>query len=544
MVASRGSRMKGRPFLAVLLMVALLALGLGWGGWWLLWKRGPLQLQHHTLTIPRAARFVPRQAPLSLYIFSDGVQPVDYIRAVAPLRQREAATKAVERLRDGAFAAAGLNYHDELAGWLAPEIGLSLFDAPDGEPGSSWLLVLSSKDGEGARRFLQRFWQSRSLAGSGLQISQYRGMGLISGRGALVGRDPAPLATALVQDDLVLIASGRTTLERALDVSQIDALNEAGLTPLKEGVEQLGEGIALLVARSEAFSPWLGLPEVQAADRTGDPLLVGALHPNGRQLEFQGVLHGAPSPAAPSSPQTGIGAREALATETLLLKGLGGESQSLALLRNPMSLLALPWLKPLVQAITAPPGSGPLPLQLAAVDPGVLLVSRAPEGWLLGTNDQTPRPEALEAPLAAEGLIDAPLEVDGETVTVWTRLDAKQGAGDQLQAAVSGWWRPRDGVAWWGGNLALLHQKPAGRSVLARQQQLEDLNRPEAPLRWALGEEAATALLQHWGPWTRLTTVAGGPLAKGLDSLALALEPADSTVGWTARIAFAAPPHG
>jgi hypothetical protein len=111
--------MKGRPFLAVLLMVALLALGLGWGGWWLLWKRGPLQLQHHTLTIPRAARFVPRQAPLSLYIFSDGVQPVDYIRAVAPLRQREAATKAVERLRDGAFAAAGLNYHDELAGWLA-----------------------------------------------------------------------------------------------------------------------------------------------------------------------------------------------------------------------------------------------------------------------------------------------------------------------------------------------------------------------------------------------------------------------------------------
>ncbi|MEB3194221.1 MAG: DUF3352 domain-containing protein [Cyanobacteriota bacterium] len=535
--------MKGRPFLAVLLVVALLALGLGGGGWWLLWTRGPLQLQHHTLTMPRAARFVPRQAPLSLYIFSDGEQPVDYARAVAPLRQREGATKAMERLRDGAFAAAGLNYHDELAGWLAPEIGLSLFDAPGQASGSSWLLVLSSKDGEGARRFLQRFWQSRSLAGSGLQISQYRGMGLISGRGALVGRDPVPLATALVQDDLVLIASGRTTLERALDVSQIDALNEAGLTPLKEGVEQLGEGMALVVARSEALAPWLGLPEVKAAEGTADPLLVGALHPNGRQLELQGVLHGTPSPAA-SSPESAIGLREALATETLLLKGLGGESESLALLRNPASLLTLPWLKPLIQAITAPPGSGPLPLRLAAVDPGVLLVSRAPEGWLLGTTDRIPPPEALEAPLAAEGLIDAPLEVDGETVTVWTRLGAKQGAGDQLQAAVAGWWRPRDGVAWWGGNLALLHQKAAGRTVLARQQQLEDLKRPEASLRWALGEEEATALLQQWGPWTRLTTVAGGPLAKGLESLALAVEPVDSTVAWTARIQFAGPPHG
>ena len=93
--------MKGRPFLAVLLVVALVVLGLGWGGWWLLWKRGPLQLQHHTLTVPRAARFVPRQAPLSLYLFTDGEQPLDYARAVAPLRQRESATKALERLRDG-----------------------------------------------------------------------------------------------------------------------------------------------------------------------------------------------------------------------------------------------------------------------------------------------------------------------------------------------------------------------------------------------------------------------------------------------------------
>ena len=119
--------MKGRPFLAVLLAIALLALGLGWGGWWLVWQRGPLRLQHHTLQIPRAARFVPRQAPLSLYIFSDGEQPVDYARAVAPLRHREEAAQTVERLRDGAFAAAGLDYHDELAQWLAPEVGLALF---------------------------------------------------------------------------------------------------------------------------------------------------------------------------------------------------------------------------------------------------------------------------------------------------------------------------------------------------------------------------------------------------------------------------------
>ncbi|MFN9243592.1 MAG: DUF3352 domain-containing protein [Cyanobacteriota bacterium] len=547
------SGMKGRPFLAVLLCVAVLALGVGWGGWWLVWKRGPLQLQHHTLTVPRAAQFVPRQAPLSLYLFSDGEQPVDYARAVAPLRQRDAATKAVERLRDGAFAAAGLDYHDELASWLAPEIGLSVFDTPEDEVGSSWLLVLPSKDGEGARKFLQRFWQSRSLAGSGLQISQYRGMGLISGRGALVGRDPVPLATALVQDDLVLIASGRTTLERALDVSQIEALNEAGLAALQRGVDQLGEGMALLVARSGAFAPWLGLPAWQDDAVSGAPLLVGALTPHGRQLELKGLVQlqgGAPETANPSPGPLPTAQKERKDSEFALLKGVMGESRSLAILRNPAGLLAQPWLKQLMQPIITPPAGGPLPPLLAAADPGIFLLSTGPEGWLIGTSNQTPSPETLEAPLAAEGLIDAPLEVDGESLTVWTRLQAigghggRQGGGEQLQASVAGWRRESDALAWWGGNLGLLQGKASGRSLLARQQQLEQLAWPDAPLRWVLGEDAASALIQQWRPWHLLATVAGGPLAPGLESLAFALEPEDSTLRWTARAHFSGSSHG
>ena len=36
--------------------------------------------------------------------------------------------RAIDRLRDGAFAAAGLDYPSELAGWLAPEIALAVFE--------------------------------------------------------------------------------------------------------------------------------------------------------------------------------------------------------------------------------------------------------------------------------------------------------------------------------------------------------------------------------------------------------------------------------
>ena len=64
--------MKARPFLAVVLAAVLLLLSLAAAGWWLVLQRSPLQLQHQPLVSPRAARFVPRQAPLSLYLLTDG----------------------------------------------------------------------------------------------------------------------------------------------------------------------------------------------------------------------------------------------------------------------------------------------------------------------------------------------------------------------------------------------------------------------------------------------------------------------------------------
>ena len=100
--------MKVRPFLSLLLAFSLLAFGLGIAGWWQVWRQGPFHLAHLPLSVPRAARFVPRQAPMSLFLFSDGEQPLDYARAVAPPGHRREAVDTLAALRDGAFAAAGL----------------------------------------------------------------------------------------------------------------------------------------------------------------------------------------------------------------------------------------------------------------------------------------------------------------------------------------------------------------------------------------------------------------------------------------------------
>ena len=402
--------MKGRPFLAVVLAAVLLTFSLGLGGWWLVWQRGPLQLAHHALSIPRAARFVPAQVPLSLYLLSDGEQPVAYARAVAPGRQRRSAGEAIARLRDGAFAAAGLDYHDELARWLAPGIALVLFEDPAAEPAAStgglpaggWLLALASRDDDGARHFLQRFWQTRSLAGTDLQVSNYRGMGLISGRGALLGSRSMPLATALVDDDLVLIASGRGVLERALDVSQIPELNQASQPGLQQQLDRLGEGAALLMARPQALEQWLGWPLPVAPGQRPTQLLA-SLRPEGRSLVLHGHLQLPAPPRAigaepistePNStepiraePATTESISTATTTQTTdsapavpgpdgpvgispadpvqqqqLLDGLRGQLSSLLLLQNPAAQLQQPLVQPLLHRALASSGAaGPFP---------------------------------------------------------------------------------------------------------------------------------------------------------------------------------------
>ena len=299
--------MKGRAFAAVVLSALLLLSGLGIGGWWLLWQRGPLELAHHRLTMPRAARFVPASAFFSLYLFSDGQRPVDYARAVAPARQRRPAGEAIARLRDGAFAAAGLDYQDELAAWLGGDIAMALVEDPvaaaaagaSEQPARGWLLALASRDDDGARRFLQRFWQTRSLAGTDLQVSRYRGMGLISGRGTLLGGQPQPLATALVDDDLVLIASGRNLLERALDVSQVPELNQAGQPLLRQGVASFASGAALVVASPDALETWLGWPAPVAADGPARPVALSQAAAAARGLPRTAALAAAlPDPVA------------------------------------------------------------------------------------------------------------------------------------------------------------------------------------------------------------------------------------------------------
>ena len=522
--------MKVRPFLAAVLALALALLSFGFTAWWLLLQHGPLGLQTQPLQLPLAARFVPRTAPLSLHWLVGPDQPSAYARAVAAPRQRRQAAAAVERLRDGAFAAAGLDYASELAPWLGDQSSLALLTPPGEQGPPGWVLALRSRDSAGARHFLQRFWQTRSLAGTDLQISSYRGMGLISGRGALLGQEPQPLATALINDDLVLIASGRGVLEQSLDVSQIDELNQAASPALQQAVARLDHGVALLTARSEAMRPWLGLPLPADDDQPELLELVAALQPAGRSLQVDALAQlRTPLPSSPGP--------SAAATAAPFLAALGQPARSLALLSRPAALLEEPaapdqvdpWSAllgpPLQQALSQ--AGGPLPALVAAADDGPLLWASQPGGWLLGTPSAPALLDAVNEGLAQQGYSASPLDSQGQTLQAWTRLQSHpvRGNPDQLQAELAGARASEGDWAWWGQGLAVLNEQHEGRQPpQERLDQLEALATPRAPFQWAMDAGIAQNLMAAWTPWRLLTTLSSTPLAPVVDGAALSLE--------------------
>jgi hypothetical protein len=167
---------------------------------------------------------------------------------------------------------------------------------------------------------------------------------------------------------------------------------------------------------------------------------------------------------------------------------------------------------------------------VAAADDGPLVAARSGDRWLLGTAADRPDPEALEASLAARGLIAAPLEVDDRSLLVWTRLQVgggrRDGRADQLQAPLAGWRWQRDGQAWWGESLVQIENLDGTGKRGARQRlaPLEAMAAPEAALQWSLDGPRARSLLAAWQPWQRLTALAGGSLAGPVDGLALALK--------------------
>ncbi|GCE64954.1 hypothetical protein OMCYN_00877 [cyanobiont of Ornithocercus magnificus] len=528
--------MRARPFLSALAVVLAVTLTGFAALTWATAHKGPMSLVVQPLNVPKTARFIPQQADLALHWLGDPARLPAYAQAVAPDHRRREARETVASLRTGLFALASIDYERELRTWLGPEVSAALLIQSEDITDSGWILVLSSRDRDGARQFLQRFWQTRSFAGAELQTSQYRGVSLISGRGTFLGREPQTLATALVDDEL-LLASSQGILKQALDNSQFGLENQ-----LEDGrydciTQRYRSGVALLSASPRGLEVWLGMSPAltQRSDLVG---LVATLSLDNTTLQLDGSINFS---SLFESTTTS-------ADTSQLLANAGGAASALALLSNPADLLIgkgsnplVQWIRPILRRQLG--GAGFAASAVAELDRGPLLWLQEAAGWAFVTSDGQPDITTVDAQLTNNSIVHSSLPAEsfsGEgtnSVDVWTYIARQRGRGsndaDALRAELVMAHAVSPGQSWWSNSLAALQQRHIKRDLQPRLAQVRDLATNEAP-KWtqqvALNADLAAGLLSSWRPWILMQTLAGRQLLPSLRGLALAVAAENPTV--------------
>nr|YP_002048978.1 hypothetical protein PCC_0327 [Paulinella chromatophora]ACB42768.1 hypothetical protein PCC_0327 [Paulinella chromatophora] len=514
--------MKARVFLLAILATALILFSLGLGGWWIVLQSSPLRFQAKELYLPANANFIPRNGFMSFHLLTNPDWPSSYGRSITQVRERRHVGETIDGIRNNLFLLAGLDYPNELASWIGSETSFAILTPPEDKIVNNWLLVLSSRDVESTRRFLQRFWESRRVVGTNLKISNYRGMGLISGEVALSGKTHKKLATAWTDNGLLLIGSNLSVLEDALEVSQVEELSQAFDPNLLNSIKHLKKGVALFTAQPQAMSSLLSFPEF-VTNEENSAGLVSALLPINHQLVINSLFHVVkPLNITPQ------------ATDHLL-KDIGGNLQSLALINDSKRLMNLEseknysWILSLSSAFQL--FKEPFIATILKANSAPLLWAQLNEGWLVGTSNYDPDPTAITNDLKEKELIETSLLINDIPTQVWTHLEAKDSKIGDNQLKVSLVAARQESVtnAWWGQNLSVFQELSKKKSPLLIKQ-LEALDNPEAPYRLAVTAQPAQKLLDQWNPWRQLQALSKQPLTpivKGL-SFSLSDEPNDS----------------
>lgn len=252
-----------------------------------------------------AAIFVPKEAPItvSLLISPDRLEAFRQVVAQpVTRRQTRIELKQIEKTLLAAIDA-DLDYRRDIQPWLGDEITLAVtsldFDHNrDNAAQPGYLLVLTTKDPEKTREFLQLYYSEQTIAGSeDLVFEQYKGVNLIYKRpptkfgkylaSSELDERGKTLTVAMVGDRFVLFANHPKVLKDAINNVQVADLNLANDPTYQQTLQSLTEPrIGLSFVNLPALGAWIAN---QPAERE-DNLLSSQTLALSFSLKRQGLL--------------------------------------------------------------------------------------------------------------------------------------------------------------------------------------------------------------------------------------------------------------
>jgi hypothetical protein len=211
---------------------------------------------------PGAAMFVSKVSPVmvSLLVNPESLQSLD--------KQGE-----ISQLKNRLLAKTNINFADDIKPWLSNEITLAVIsedidrDAENGiQPG--YLMALATDNPDKSREFVELLFSKRTLAGTNLEVEQYKGVKLLYDELELtkskkIANPKSKIQNSLagaVVDNFVLFANDIKVLKEVINNIQAPNLNLSSLPEYQKAIQELSKnavGIAFLNLPS--VSKWQGL---------------------------------------------------------------------------------------------------------------------------------------------------------------------------------------------------------------------------------------------------------------------------------------------
>ncbi len=269
--------MKFRSFLSILIASSLLLLSVaGYGLFWILAQSPWSILQGGVTTYPKAAIFVPKQAPAMVSL---GINP-DRLEAwrllATPIGERSKARNELNDIRQNLIASTGLKYQQDIQPWLGDEVTLAItsldFDRNSAngiQPG--YLLAAETKKPQLAREFLQLSFSRGAIEGiTDLVFEENRGVKIIYKRPT--GAETTSNLASAVVGNFVLFANHPKVLREALNNVQAVDLNIQNSLSYQKALQTIREPrIVLAYANLPYLSAWFAktnTPETPEIEQT------------------------------------------------------------------------------------------------------------------------------------------------------------------------------------------------------------------------------------------------------------------------------------
>ena len=208
-----------------------------------LWAASPGNLLAGVNSKPMAAKFLPKRSPLVTSFLVNPDRLARYVQLNLKPSDRRQFSDEISQLKQTLSQQWLLDYDQDLRPWLDQEITLAVTtpdldrDRQNGwQPG--YLLALSSKDLALTKSKIEKFWQRQAVNGADLEFEQFQGISIIATKPNAKLNTNQSLAGA-VFGKFALFANDPRVIRNAINDLQVPDLSLSSLADYQQGIESL-----------------------------------------------------------------------------------------------------------------------------------------------------------------------------------------------------------------------------------------------------------------------------------------------------------------